>query len=789
MAQLEDDKKPDLSPGPIGCHVRTALLNFGVLVDAIKNGQEGQKPFEHDQFLPQLQNEVTRFKMWAGNLGAHQAGRTSLDYRLREASHLQEQVVYLLRDISESLQDAIKIAQPPSGKDIDDSTAQTVEDGASDDASEDSFTDSDSDEEPSAESRLPTLCTDIREAIDCLLRLSVAIANPAPHERFRKFGAEDISYREPHDVAYVRDKFPKLNQDMVSVLGKSITRRRQFFRYRLAHHEKLAAGLESNPAKDGEDNRTEAFPKTVASTLPDHIKSMASIDLKKDFIDEDNRSDTAASMTSYATSAGFLVEVKDGETVIPPPPLRVPPPPPEAEHGAFECAFCYRMISASTRPAWKRHVFSDLRPYTCLFKDCIDYSADFERRSQWRAHILQHHWKSWFCPFQCHGSFTSPVDLKEHLTHQHLPGVSSGHLETIATLGERSASETTAVNCPICNHVTIGLRQYTRHIGRHLEQLALFALPKLDQHNAISDDEDGTDSAASIDEADNDHIDHQEARLQLNPLSPARPLHTVNRPTAGDAVLVGEGRIPNTALQTGLEALSFDTDDEYHLTALESSDSSGEGSVTNQGDELISQLPRAKSWAEVARRPAKYPTPKEPSKVDRSLQQYPIEPLSLLSTLRPLTSSGEDPPTYSTLAITPTATTSPRVTHPSAAASYSDALQNDKDQPYDLRLPDASASASASPENPKRYPCPYRESHNCPKTFTTSGHAARHAKIHEGKKSVPCSYPGCTKKFKRVDGMKQHLNIHYQGKLDPSTPIPVPLRDQRSNWFDEPVAR
>ncbi|KAK4442030.1 hypothetical protein QBC34DRAFT_339374, partial [Podospora aff. communis PSN243] len=480
MPNSEDERKSDLGFGPIAQHVRAALQHFGALIGAIETDQDVQSIFGQ-QLLPGLKNEVTRFKMWAGNLGAHQAGRTSLDYRLREASHLQEQVVYLLRDMSESLQDATDIVQPSLAKNIDGDPLQTIDNTSADDASEDSFTDSDTDE-PSAETRLSTLCTDIREAIDCLLRLSVAIANPAPHERCRKFGAEDISYREPHDIAYVRDKFPNLGQEMATVLGKSITRRRQFFRYRLAHHEKLAAGLELTPDKEEDDGRTETFPKTVASTLPDHIKAIPDINIRNGVIDEDNRSDTAASMTSYATSAGFLAEATDGETFIPPPPLRVPPPPPEAEHGTFECNFCYRMIAASSRPAWKRHVFNDLRPYTCLFKECLGYSTDFERRNQWRAHVLQHHWKSWRCPFQCDGAYTSASDLKQHLAQQHLPDVPPSQLEAISTAGEGQAPETTAVKCPICHHATIGHRQYTRHVGRHLEQLALFALPHPGQH-------------------------------------------------------------------------------------------------------------------------------------------------------------------------------------------------------------------------------------------------------------------------------------------------------------------
>lgn len=64
----------------------------------------------------------------------------------------------------------------------------------------------------------------------------------------------------------------------------------------------------------------------------------------------------------------------------------------------------------------------------------------------------------------------------------------------------------------------------------------------------------------------------------------------------------------------------------------------------------------------------------------------------------------------------------------------------------------------------KRYPCRYKDSHRCEKTFTTSGHASRHSKIHTAEKAVPCSFEGCSKKFTRADNMKQHLDTHYKEK-------------------------
>jgi uncharacterized Zn-finger protein len=64
----------------------------------------------------------------------------------------------------------------------------------------------------------------------------------------------------------------------------------------------------------------------------------------------------------------------------------------------------------------------------------------------------------------------------------------------------------------------------------------------------------------------------------------------------------------------------------------------------------------------------------------------------------------------------------------------------------------------------KRYPCRFRDSQLCEKTFTTSGHASRHSKIHTAERSVHCTFQGCQKRFTRADNMKQHLETHYKTK-------------------------
>ncbi|KAJ2668805.1 transcriptional repressor [Coemansia spiralis] len=76
------------------------------------------------------------------------------------------------------------------------------------------------------------------------------------------------------------------------------------------------------------------------------------------------------------------------------------------------------------------------------------------------------------------------------------------------------------------------------------------------------------------------------------------------------------------------------------------------------------------------------------------------------------------------------------------------------------------AYASAAPAGTKstgkrKYKCIYA---GCGKAFTTSGHLARHQRIHTGEKNFPCLFLGCTSRFSRQDNMMQHYRTHLSTK-------------------------
>ncbi|KAI9656782.1 MAG: hypothetical protein M1821_003421 [Bathelium mastoideum] len=87
-------------------------------------------------------------------------------------------------------------------------------------------------------------------------------------------------------------------------------------------------------------------------------------------------------------------------------------------------------------------------------------------------------------------------------------------------------------------------------------------------------------------------------------------------------------------------------------------------------------------------------------------------------------------------------------------------LEEPTTQPQPPVQPTTSSSKPAPKKN--QYPCPMAKQYGCADFFTTSGHAARHAKKHTGKKDAFC--PECNKAFTRKDNMEQHRRTHQHGR-------------------------
>jgi hypothetical protein len=170
----------------------------------------------------------------------------------------------------------------------------------------------------------------------------------------------------------------------------------------------------------------------------------------------------------------------------------------------------------------RRHVFGDLRPFTCLFSQCTESNVDFDRRHNWQLHVSRYHWSSWHCPFKCEGFFPSATELTCHVKNKHLPTGGEQEVRTVVSLGERVASADTTNQCPVCGSTVSGLKKYIKHVGRHLEQLALFALPSLEEQDptedAASDEQISAQSSLDVSSKDSSQADSSMLERRRMPL-------------------------------------------------------------------------------------------------------------------------------------------------------------------------------------------------------------------------------------------------------------------------------
>ena len=196
------------------------------------------------------------------------------------------------------------------------------------------------------------------EAITSLFKLSIAIRNPAPKDRYAK-AASIAPYDDKPDISHVWEKFPYARRIpwLIDRLGKAIMRRRQFFRYREKHREKLGKELGQLERKNDTFKTTDrveitsgtvqgssTYIESYISGTTQSTQTMASTYVTKDQNTAEILAEKPESVTSYATSVN-----EDNQGT-----MAVPPPPKESANGApFECPYCYTIQTVNNLNAWK----------------------------------------------------------------------------------------------------------------------------------------------------------------------------------------------------------------------------------------------------------------------------------------------------------------------------------------------------------------------------------------------------------------------------------------------------
>ncbi|KAL8878472.1 MAG: hypothetical protein Q9192_008445, partial [Flavoplaca navasiana] len=167
---------------------------------------------------------------------------------------------------------------------------------------------------------------------------------------------------------------------------------------------------------------------------------------------DDNASQSGFSQTTYAPTL-----MSGGH-------ITIPAPPRSSLGGApFECPYCYFIIVASSTRSWHGHVFQDLQPYICLEQTCSTPQKLYTTRHEWVHHINTIHRSEDF--------LVAKTDEQEK-----------------------------GWSCILCEEPQKTRQQYDRHIARHLQELALFVLPRNDEESA--DDESDDDEPATKSESE-----------------------------------------------------------------------------------------------------------------------------------------------------------------------------------------------------------------------------------------------------------------------------------------------
>lgn len=143
----------------------------------------------------------------------------------------------------------------------------------------------------------------------------------------------------------------------------------------------------------------------------------------------------------------------------------------------------------------RKHVLSDLEPYVCTYPGC---SLDtYQSQHAWFDHEVLIHRGTWPC-FQCGEVADSADTLKIHFKTQHADQISSQQLPLVVEQSRRPAKFIQPNECPFCDEewargefsgsgaLVVTLDEFRRHLGQHLQRIALFSLPRLEQNQDAS---------------------------------------------------------------------------------------------------------------------------------------------------------------------------------------------------------------------------------------------------------------------------------------------------------------
>ena len=138
---------------------------------------------------------------------------------------------------------------------------------------------------------------------------------------------------------------------------------------------------------------------------------------------------------------------------------------------------------------FRKHVYNDLRPYLCTFEQC-DLKM-FSSRQAWFSHELQYHRLDWCCQL-CSRKYDIQGELEWHVRSCHAHNLTEAQIPALLNASQQPVDRIPANECSFCDDWGARLKetnpglselfvtpaQFRSHVASHMEQLALFAIPR-----------------------------------------------------------------------------------------------------------------------------------------------------------------------------------------------------------------------------------------------------------------------------------------------------------------------
>ncbi|KAI3135178.1 hypothetical protein DTO012A7_5591 [Penicillium roqueforti] len=563
----------------IGVLSTSCLSCFDTLTRSLRTSSDEFKK----QMRPiAIENEYARFKIWAGNLGALQRGRHSLDARLRDSVVLRAAVLKFMGELQDSLR---KSAEITTGLRLPYEQGGDATHGPDEDAEDNSDTSGTSSDLESGE--IAERLDEIKDIMEHLYKLSFKIRNTRYRSLTKKAllmkeedpqtGKDLFSAYAIFDRRHVQESLNRLrlrpsskefateparnpsdgcfdvldggdrllNSDdfLQDRLAKAITNRRKYFAYWRRHALKLSHVTDElapqqnfttlvKPARPVSGPPTTPSISGYSLPTPGAKTLVSGTDFSLYNRKLDDQLDTET-VISYATTAYDV----DGNS-----PELPPPPPDAATKPEFVCQYCW--VACPSRQgkgkSWQEHIRQDLQPYVCTYEECSDADRMHASRHAWLEHERLVHRRIWRC-FE-HRSFSSKSKngLLQHFLDCH-KGLDEQQIENLLDIAETTVADDRQT-CPFCFSIGPFAKGFHNHVAFHQEQFATFAVPRNFDSNKEADSEksEGIRSAGSLcsvalDFSDGDSsLDSDDSDVSVNQLGNS----LLNSANFGDAAAV-----------------------------------------------------------------------------------------------------------------------------------------------------------------------------------------------------------------------------------------------------------